>query len=92
MDVSTDQVEQLYRTAVGTVTRSLIVSGFSGELVQEEDVQARRGLARRVEDLSEPRAINNLLAALLYFPAGKVSFVGGQAFIPAWLQEELARM
>lgn len=92
LDVSPEQLEQLYATPVGTVTRSLIVSGFTGELVQEQDAMTRQLLAREVEDLSQPRAINHLLAALLYFPAGKVSFVGGKSFIPGWLQDELARM
>ena len=34
----------------------------------------------------------SLLAALLYFPAGKVTFEAGVEFIPPWLREELARM
>ncbi len=92
LDVSPEQLEQLYRTAVGTVFRSLIVSGFSGDLVDEQDAQARRALAAQVEDLSQPQAINSLLAALLYFPAGKVSLEAGQEFIPGWLQQELAQM
>jgi hypothetical protein len=89
LDVSPEQLEALFRTPVGAVTRSLIVSGFAGELVAEQDLQTRRWLATQVEDLSQPRAVNALLAALLYFPPGKVSFDGGQAFIPAWLQQEL---
>lgn len=89
LDVSPEQLEALYRTAVGTVSRSLIVSGFAGELVQEQDLQTRRWLATQVEDLSHPRAMNALLAALLYFPPGKVSFEGGFGFIPQWLQQEL---
>lgn len=92
LDVSPEQLEQLYRTPVGTVYRSLIVSGFSAELVDEQDALVRRLLAAQVEDLSRPVAINSLLAALLYFPAGKVSFAAGMEFIPGWLQEELAQM
>jgi hypothetical protein len=92
LDVNPEQLEQLYRTAVGTVFRSLIVSGFSGELVDGDDAEARRALAAQVDDLSQPRAINSLLAALLYFPAGKVSFEGGLEFIPDWLRQELAAM
>lgn len=92
LDVNPDQLEQLYRTSVGTVYRSLIVSGFSGELVDEQDALVRRVLAAQVDDLSNPQAINSLLAALLYFPVGKVSFAGGMAFIPGWLQQELTGM
>ena len=92
LDVSPEQLEALFRTPVGAVTRSLIVSGFAGELVAEQDLQTRRWLASQVEDLSQSRAINALLAALLYFPPGKVSFEGGQAFIPLWLQQELQAM
>lgn len=92
LDVSPEQLEALYRTPVGTVTRSLIVSGFAGELVQDQDLQTRQWLASQVEDLRQPRAINALLAALLYFPPGKVSFEGGFSFIPQWLQQELRSM
>ena len=91
LDVSSDQLEQLYRTPVGTMHRSLITSGFSGELVSEQDTLTRQALAAQVEDLSQPSAINSLLAALLYFKAGKVTVVDGQDFIPQWLQEELAK-
>jgi hypothetical protein len=92
LDVHPDQLEKLYRTPVGTVHRSLITSGFSREMVNEKDQLTRRELASRVEDLSQPSAINNLLASLLYFEHGKVEFVAGQEFIPKWLQEELAQM
>jgi hypothetical protein len=61
-------------------------------MVNEKDQLTRRELASRVEDLSQPSAINNLLASLLYFEHGKVEFVAGQEFIPEWLQEELAQM
>ncbi len=91
LDVSPEQLEQLYRTPVGTVHRSLIASGFSGELVTEQDGVTRQVLASQLEDLSQPRAINRLLAALLFFQPGKVSIVDGKEFIPQWLQEELVR-
>ena len=92
LDVDTDQLERLYRTPVGAVYRSLIVSGFSAEVVDENDRPARRALAGMVADLSQPEAIQALMAALLYFPPGKVEFEAGQEFIPAWLLEELRRM
>jgi hypothetical protein len=90
LDVSPDQLEQLYRTPVGVVHRSLITSGFSGELVTEQDGLTRQVLASQLEDLSQPGAINRLLAALLFFEAGKVAIVDGREFIPQWLQQELA--
>lgn len=88
LDVSSDQLEKLYRTPVGTMHRSLIASGFTGELVSEQDALTRQAMAAQADDLSQPNAINNLLAALLYFKAGKVSIVDGEEFIPQWLKEE----
>jgi len=92
LDVNGDQLERLYRTPVGSVYRSLIVSGFSAEVIGEDDRLARRFLAGQVADLSQPEAIHALMAALLYFPPSKVAFEAGQEFIPAWLLEELRRM
>lgn len=89
LDVEPGGLEKLYRTAVGTVTRSLWVSGFGREQVDDTDAAARRALAPRVADLSRPGAINCLLAALLFYPPGKVRFEGGQQWLPAWLQQEL---
>lgn len=88
LDVDPAQLQTLYGTPVGLLTRGLITAGFGQELVDASDHQARQQLAPLVADLEAPRAINALLAALLYFPLAKIEIEDGDA-LPAWLLEEL---
>ncbi len=88
LDVDPNQLETLYRTPVGLITRSLITAGFGRELLNDVDVRARKQLAPRVEDLSQPDAVNALLAVLMFYPANKIELEDASG-LPAWLQEEL---
>ena len=88
LDVDPSQLQTLYGTPVGLLTRGLITAGFGQELVDEDDQRARQLLAPLVEDLRAPRAINALLAALLFYPLQKIEIEDGNA-LPAWLLEEL---
>jgi hypothetical protein len=92
LDVSSDQLEQLYQTAVGNVYRSLLMSGFGADLVTEQDGMTRQALAPHVADLKLPGAINTLLAALLFFPRENIQFEGGKEYIPAWLLQEISAL
>ena len=92
LDVVPEQLEPLYRSVVGQLTRSLIVSGFSREDVADDEPLIRRQLAAQLEDLSQPRAINSLLAVLLYVPLQQVEIEAGQQFIPAWLLVDLQQL
>jgi hypothetical protein len=92
LDVSSDQLEQLYQTAVGSVQRSLLLSGFGAELVTNQDAMTRQALAPRVADLRQPGAINCLLAALLFFPRETIEFEGGKELVPAWLLQEISTL
>ena len=70
------------------LTRGLITAGFGQELVDHDDLRARQLLAPLVEDLRAPRAINALLAALLFYPLASIEIEDGNA-LPTWLLEEL---
>ena len=89
LDVDARQLEQLYRTPMGAVYRALIKSGFSGQMVDRIDQRAREQLVPLVENLAAPGAINAVLAVLLFYPLGAVSFEGGVQHLPAWLRQEL---
>jgi hypothetical protein len=92
LDVVPEQLEPLYRSAVGTLTRSLIASGFSREDVSGDEPGIRQVLAAQLEDLSQPRALNSLLAVLLYVPLSQVEIEAGAQFIPAWLLQDLQQL
>ena len=89
LDVDERQLQQLYATPMGAVYRALIRSGFSGQVVDPIDQRARQQLAPLVENLAAPGAINAVLAVLLFYPLGAVSFEGGVQHLPAWLRQEL---
>ena len=40
--------------------------------------------------MNQPRALNALLAALLFYPPGKIAFGGGEQHMPGWLVQEIA--
>lgn len=88
LDVDPSQLQTLYGTPVGLLTRGLITAGFGQELVDDDDLRARQLLAPLVEDLRAPRAINALLAALLFYPLASIEIEDGNA-LPTWLLEEL---
>ncbi len=92
LDVVPEQLEPLYRSVVGNLTRSLIASGFSREDVAGEEPAIRQILAAQLEDLSRPRAINSLLAVLLYVPLQSVEIEAGAQFIPPWLMADLQQL
>lgn len=92
LDVVPEQLEPLYRSVVGNLTRSLIASGFSREDVAGDEPLIRRLLAAQLEDLSQPRAINSLMAVLLFVPRQQVEIEAGQQFIPAWLLADLQQL
>jgi len=90
LDVETSQIEALYRTPFGQVTANLIASGFAREPISSEEEAVRLQLGAVLASLEHPRSLNALMAAMLYVPAGRVSFSGNaEARLPTWLVAEL---
>ena len=89
LDVSSDQIEQLYQTVAGTLSRSLMRCGFTVENLGARDEALAQHLASQLRDLSAPSALNHLLALMLYAPVSSLNFAGGIEYIPAWLQQEM---
>ena len=83
------QIQALSQTSFGQLYRNVLVSGFSSEALIPEDQQLRAQLGQVVSNMSQPRALNALLAALLFYPPGKIQFGGGEQFIPPWLLQDL---
>ena len=89
LDVNPAQIQQLYQSSFGSLYRNLLSSGFSRDPLIPEDQQLRQQLNPFVANMNQPRALNALLAALLFYPPGKIQFGGGEKFIPAWLLSDL---
>lgn len=89
LDLDSDQLESLYRTPFGQLTQNLVGSGFHKEPLSDQERSARGELAQILAEMSHPKAVNALMAALLYFPPNKVNVKGGEKFIPSWLLQEI---
>jgi hypothetical protein len=89
LDVNPGQIQQLYQSSFGQLYRNFLASGFPGEALIPEDQQLRTQLGQVVSNMTQPRALNALLAALLFYPPGKIQFGGGEQFIPPWLLQDL---
>ncbi len=92
LDVDTPQLEDLYRTPFGQLTQNLIGSGFSREPLGADEEGAKRQLGLVVGEMSHPRAVNALLAALLYYSPIKVNLSGSERLVPPWLVQELQQL
>jgi len=89
LDLNPAQLQALYQTSFGQLYRNFLGCGFSREALIPEDQQLRGQLARFVSNMSQPRAVNALLAALPFFTPGRIQFGGGEQFIPAWLMADI---
>jgi len=89
LDVKPEQIQQLYQSSCGQLYRNLLSCGFAREPLIPEDQQIRSQLSAVVSNMNQPNAINAMLAALPFFPPGKIQFGGGERFIPAWLLSDL---
>ena len=92
LDVETTQIEALYRTPFGQLTANLIASGYAREPISAEEDIVRQQLGAVLGTLEHPRSLNALMAAMLYFPIGSVSFSGdAETRLPSWFPAELAQ-
>jgi hypothetical protein len=84
-------LDALYRTPFGQLTDHLITSRFAVEPLSQDELAMRQQLSEVAADLRHPRALNALLAALLYYPIEQVTLPADSTLIPAWLSESLTR-
>jgi len=89
LDVDPEQLQTLYQTPVGILTRGLVTSGFGAVVQDASDRHARALLPTMADDLSAPKALNALLALILFFPPGQVT-VNQAGLLPEWLRDELS--
>ena len=69
------QLQTLFHTPVGEITQLLILVGFGGVLMDEQDQRARQQLGRRVGYLNDPDAPGTVLATLLYYPLETIALI-----------------
>jgi hypothetical protein len=93
LDVSPDQLEELYRsTAVGDLYRTLLASNFGARLLEEGDGSHRDALLAVAKDLNHPGYLQAMLAAMLFCPQGRMELGDRASLLPAWFQQEFPRL
>jgi hypothetical protein len=90
LDAQPAQLQDLYSSAFGQLYQDLLACGFPGTPLSPEDRMLRNKLARLVADMSQPGAINALMAVLPFYGPGKLAFGGGEQHMPRWLLSEIA--
>ena len=90
LDAQPSQLQALYTSAgFGRLYRELLSSGFSRLNLIDQDRYLRNQLAVLVADMSQPGSISALMAALPFYPPGKIAFGGGEQHMPEWLVQEI---
>jgi hypothetical protein len=89
LDTDTDQLESIYSSSYGELHRQLMRSGFASAPISQQDANDRSQLAVFVANINQPGGLNALVAALLFYPAGKIQISGSENFLPGWLLREL---
>jgi len=90
LDAQPSQLQALYSSGgFGRLYRELLASGFSRLNLNDQDRFLRNQVATLVNDMSQPGAINALMAALPFYPPGNITFGGGEHHLPGWLVQEI---
>lgn len=74
----------LYAGEAGKAYQALLRSGFQKEPIVQDEQKIRQNLAQAWKS-GDPRALNALLGALLYFVPGHMKVQNAQTRLPGWL-------
>jgi stalled ribosome alternative rescue factor ArfA len=86
LSVSGEQVEVLYRSDFGKGYKAMLGSGFINEPLHESDREFFNSLVVELsKGFGAPKAVNNLLAAMLYCRPGQLRVQDANTCLPPWL-------
>ncbi|AFZ08066.1 glycosyl transferase family 2 [Oscillatoria nigro-viridis PCC 7112] len=86
LSVSGEQVEVFYRSDFGKGYKALLGSGFINEPLNESDREFFKSLVVELsKGFGAPKAVNNLLAAMLYCRPGQLRVEDANTCLPPWL-------
>ncbi|MEG4212273.1 FkbM family methyltransferase [Microcoleus sp. S13_B4] len=89
LSVSGEQVEVLYRSDFGKGYKAMLGSGFINEPLNESDREFFKSLVVELsKGFGTPKAVNNLLAAMLYCSLGQLRVQDANTCLPEWLFED----
>ena len=90
LDIAPEQLQGLFESPLGLLTRSLVTGGFNAVTISERQRAQAKALQEQLQKSSLEQVPQHLLAALLYEPA--LSLSCSEADLPGWFQEELRSM
>ena len=90
LDISPEQLQGLFESPLGLLTRSLVTGGFNAVTINERQRAQAKALQEQLQKSSLEQVPQHLLAALLYEPA--LSLSCSEADLPGWFQDELRSM
>ena len=88
LDVEPTQLQTLFHTPVGDVTKAMIKAGIGRKLVFQQDQMARERLAVQARDFSQPNASGVIMAMLMFYPPDRVGFKSTNG-LPEWFVDVL---
>ena len=90
LDIAPEQLQGLFESPLGLLTRSLVTCGFNAVTINERQRAQAKALQQQLQESSLEQVPQHLLSALLYEPA--LSLSCSEADLPGWFQEELRSM
>ncbi|MEG4278967.1 FkbM family methyltransferase [Microcoleus sp. MON1_C1] len=93
LSVSDEQLELLYRSDFGKGYKAMLGSGFINEPLNESDREFFNSLVVELsKGFGAPKAVNNLLAAMLYCRPGQLRVQDANTCLPPWLLEDYEQL
>ncbi|HLO47165.1 MAG TPA: glycosyltransferase [Kamptonema sp.] len=80
-----EQLEAIYQSEVGKSYQILLSCGFQNQPLAQEEGEFLHQLTQISKGLVHPKAINSLLAGMLYFAPGTMRIPDARTRLPHWL-------
>jgi len=90
MTVETSELERLWTTNVGEAYRALLKSEFRQEALTADSETYKQELTQIGAGLTQPKSLNALMGAMLFYPTGQMKVRDAQTRLPAWLYRDYA--
>lgn len=85
LNVPAENLETTYKSDAGKSYQILLTSGFQNQAMMENEQIFLQQLTQISKGLVHPKALNGLLAAMLYFPPGTMRLPDARNRLPQWL-------
>lgn len=93
LSVEPNQIEKVYASKIGEGYRVLVKSGIQNQnLTESEQLFVNEIIGQVAEGFNQPKAIQHILAAMLYSRADELPLEHDFSFIPNWLLHDYLQL